>query len=182
MSRVAYLSSDEATAETEPLWRRLEAERKVPTGNIFLALAHAPELLDAFLSYANAVRAADLDPKLRELAILAVGYATNSEYEIAHHQSHALKAGVTPEQLASVERFREADVFDHLERAVMALAEESSLRVDVSDETWAAVRAHLSDKQMVELTLNIAWYNSGVRIMGLLGIDLEDGYQKSLTP
>jgi hypothetical protein len=29
---------------------------------------------------------------------------------------------------------------------------------------------------MVELSLSIAWYNSGVRIMGLLGIDLEDNY------
>ena len=31
---------------------------------------------------------------------------------------------------------------------------------------------------MVELTLTIAWYNSGVRIMGLLDIDLEDSYRK----
>ena len=29
---------------------------------------------------------------------------------------------------------------------------------------------------MVELSLTIAWYNSGVRIMGLLDIDLEDSY------
>ncbi len=33
---------------------------------------------------------------------------------------------------------------------------------------------------MVELTLTIAWYNSGVRIMGLLDIDLEDSYRESL--
>ena len=36
----------------------------------------------------------------------------------------------------------------------------------------------LDDQQMVELALNIAWYNSGVRIMGLLDIDLEDSYRK----
>jgi AhpD family alkylhydroperoxidase len=179
MTRVPYLSRQDATPETEAVWQRVEAERKQPTGNIFLALAHAPALLDAFLSYANAVRdESDLDPALRELAILTVGHATNSEYEIAHHQSHALKAGVTPDQLASITQFRSASVFDDMERSVMALAEESTLKVDVSDETWAAARAHLSDKQLVELTLNIAWYNSGVRIMGLLGIDLEDSYRR----
>ena len=179
MARVPYLSHQDSTAETEAVWRRVEAERKQPTGNIFLALAHAPALLDAFLSYANAVRdESDLDPKLRELAILTVGHATNSEYEIAHHQSHARKAGVTSEQLAAIADFRTADVFDDLERAVMSLAEESTLKVDVSADVWAAARAHLSDKQMVELTLNIAWYNSGVRIMGLLAIDLEDGYRQ----
>ena len=31
---------------------------------------------------------------------------------------------------------------------------------------------------MVELALSIAWYNSGVRIMGLLDIDLEEGYRE----
>ena len=62
----------------------------MPTGNIFRALANAPVLLDAFLSYANALRdGSELSPKLRELAILTVGHATDSQYEIAHHQSHA---------------------------------------------------------------------------------------------
>jgi AhpD family alkylhydroperoxidase len=178
MARVPYLSRQDATPETEPVWQRVESERKMPTGNIFLAMAHAPALLDAFLSYANAVRDhSDLDPRLRELAILTVGHATGSTYEIAHHHSHALKAGASPEQVEAVPHFRTATVFDEVELAVMALAEESTLKVDVTDETWSAAAAHLSDKQMVELTLNIAWYNSGVRIMGLLDIDLEDSYR-----
>jgi hypothetical protein len=29
----------------------------------------------------------------------------------------------------------------------------------------------------VELALNVAWYNSGVRIMGMLGIELEAAYR-----
>jgi AhpD family alkylhydroperoxidase len=178
MARVPYLSLQDATPETEPVWHRLEAERKTPTANIFLALAHAPVLLDAFLSYANALRdGAELDPRLRELAILAVGHAARSEYEIAHHQSHALKAGVTPRQLAEVAHFETSDAFEPVERAVMRLAEESTVKVEVSDERWADVRAHLPDKQMVELALTVAWYNSGVRIMGLLDIDLEDSYR-----
>ena len=178
MARVPYLSVQTATPDTEALWRRVQAERKLPTANLFLALANAPKLLDAFLSYANAMRdGSELDPKLRELAILVVGHATGSEYEIAHHESHALKAGVTPRQYAEIPQHQTSDAFDQAERAVMALAEESTLKVQVSDATWAAARAHLDDKRMVELTLTIAWYNSGVRIMGLLDIDLEDGYR-----
>jgi AhpD family alkylhydroperoxidase len=178
VARVPYLSRQDATPDTEVVWQRVEAERKMPTANIFRAMAHAPGLLDAFLSYANALRdRSELDPRLRELAILTVGHATQSEYEIAHHQSHALKAGVTSQQLAEVARFETSDAFDALERSVMSLAQESTLKVDVSEERWAAVRALLSDRQMVELALSIAWYNSGVRIMGMLGIDLEDGYR-----
>ncbi|MBA2945686.1 carboxymuconolactone decarboxylase family protein [Streptomyces sp. PSKA28] len=176
MARVPYLHREDADEALGPLYDRLEAERKVPTANIFLALAGAPEQLDAFLTYANALRACELSPRLRELAILTVGHATRSAYEVAHHQSHGMKAGLTEEQLAAVADFESADVFDEVEKAVMRLAKESTLVVDVSEETWRAAAAHLTDKQMVELALSIAWYNSGVRIMGLLDIDLESGY------
>lgn len=177
MARVPYLTRDDATPETETLWDRVEAERKMPTANIFRAMANAPGLLDAFLSYANALRGSRLSPKLRELAILTVGHATASRYEIAHHQSHGLQAGITPDQLAAIPDFETSDLFDDAERAVMKLAHESTVRVDVSDPSWSAAARYLDDEQLVELTLSIAWYNSGVRIMGLLDIDLEDGYQ-----
>jgi AhpD family alkylhydroperoxidase len=180
MSRVPSLSRDDAASiDQQPLWNRLEAERKVPTANIFRALANAPVLLDAFLSYANAMRDGSLlSPKLRELAILSVGHATGSEYEIAHHQSHGRKAGLTDEQLAAVADDKSTELFNDAECAVMALARESTTKVHVSEATWAAAAEHLDDQQMVELTLTIAWYNSGVRIMGLLHIDLEDTYRK----
>ena len=180
MSRVPSLSRDDAASvHQQPLWDRIEAERKLPTANIFRSLANAPVLLDAFLSYANAMRDNSLlSPKLRELAILSVGHATGSEYEIAHHQSHGRKAGLTDEQLAAVADGDSTELFNDTERAVIALARESTLNVNVSDASWAAAAKHLDDQQMVELTLTIAWYNSGVRVMGLLGIELEDSYRK----
>jgi AhpD family alkylhydroperoxidase len=179
VARVAYLSGQDAGPDAQAVWQRVEAERKMPTANIFRALANAPVLLDAFLSYANALRdGSELDPKLRELAILAVGHATQSEYEIAHHRSHALKAGVTEQQLADIAHFEDSAAFDALELAVMRLAQESTLKVEVSEQRWQDVRAHLPEQQLVELVLTIAWYNSGVRIMAMLDIDLEDGYRK----
>ena len=175
MARVKYVSNTEL-AETEPaLNERLLKERKVPTGNIFLALANAPAILNDFLTYANAVRGADLSPKLREMAVLSVGYCTNSEYEVRHHHSHGLKAGLTEEQFHAIPHFDTSDLFDEQEKAVMAFARESTLNVDVSDEVWAGVAKFLSEKQLVELSINVAWYNSGVRLMGALKIDLEEG-------
>lgn len=177
MARVRYVSNSEL-AETEPaLNARLLNERKVPTGNIFLALANAPAILNDFLSYANAVRAADLSPKLREMAILTVGYCTNSEYEVKHHHSHGLKAGLSEEQFHAIPNFETSDLFDEQEKAVMAFAKESTLNVDVSDEAWRDLARFLTEKQLVELAINVAWYNSGVRLMGALKIDLEEGYR-----
>jgi AhpD family alkylhydroperoxidase len=177
MARVPYLSREDATPDTKEVWNRVEAERKLPTANIFRAMMNSPVLLNGFLTYANALRdGSELSPKLRELAILTVGHTTGSQYEITHHQSHARKAGVTAEQLAAIDDFETSEHFDDLERAVMRLAKESTVDVDVTENRWADVAGHLDDKQMVELALTIAWYNSGVRIMGLLGIELEDSY------
>ena len=177
MARVKYLQRSDLAGVNDALFDRLERERKVPTANIFRALANAPKLLDQFLSYANAIRASDISPKLREMAILTVGHCTASEYEIAHHQSHGLKAGISPEQLKAIAEFETSPLFNDEERAVMALAKESTLLVNVSDRTWNAAAAFLNERQLVELVLNVAWYNSGVRIMGGLGIELEDGYR-----
>jgi AhpD family alkylhydroperoxidase len=174
MARVKYLRRAEAAHQA--IFDRLEKERKLPTANIFLALTQTPDLLDGFLTYANALRGSSLNPKLRELAILTVGYCTGSQYEIAHHQSHAEKAGVSREQLKAVATFDTSPLFDEREKAVMAFARESTHRVDVNDTAWAAVAAFLTEPELIALTLTVAWYNSGVRIMGALAIDLEPGY------
>lgn len=177
MARVKYLQAPDLAEADRPVFDRLLKERKVPTANIFLALANAPKILDAFLTYANALRAAELSPRLRELAILTVGHCTSSNYEIAHHQSHALKAGVTEEQLKNIAEFETSSAFNAEERAVMTFALESTLMVKVSDGAWTNVSVYLSQRQLVELTLTVAWYNSGVRIMDALAIELEDGYK-----
>jgi alkylhydroperoxidase family enzyme len=77
-----------------------------------------------------------------------------------------------------VPQFETSGLFNEQERAVMALAKESTLKVDVSNETWKRVAAFLSERQLVELVLTIAWYNSGVRIMGALSIELEESYRQ----
>ncbi|MGW6425083.1 carboxymuconolactone decarboxylase family protein [Nocardia sp. NPDC055053] len=170
------MSRDDAGEEAKPLFDRLEAERRVPTPNVFLALAHAPDQLDAFLTYANSLRSCELTPRIRELIILTVGYATGCDYEVAHHQSHALAAGLTQEQLAAVKHFETVDLFDDFERAVMRLAKDFSSGADISDEVWTAVAQHLSTEQIVQLTLTLTWYLSGAQMMRVLRLDLEEGY------
>jgi hypothetical protein len=59
----------------------------------------------------------------------------------------------------------------------MAVAKESTLKVNVSDKTWQAAAEFMNEQQQVELALNVAWYNSGVRIMGALNIELEESYR-----
>jgi alkylhydroperoxidase family enzyme len=175
MARVKYLRRTDSP--NLAIFDRLERERKLPTANIFLALTQTPEILDGFLTYANALRSSPLSPRLRELAILTVGHLAKSRYEIAHHQSHGLKAGLTQAQLDAVPEFETSSHYTAQEKAVMAFAKESTLKVDVSAKTWSAAAAFLSEPEMIALVVVVAWYNSGVRIMAGLDIELEEGYR-----
>ena len=174
MARVKYLRRSDSP--NPAIFDRLERERKLPTANIFLALTQTPELLDGFLTYANALRSSPLSPRLRELAILTVGHLARSKYEVAHHQSHGLKAGLTQAQLDAVPGFESSPLYTPQEKAVMAFAKESTLKVDVSYDTWRQVAAFLSEPELIALVLVVAWYNSGVRIMAGLDIELEEGH------
>lgn len=177
MARVPYLSGPDDTPESAAVWKRLRAERPVPTPNTFRAHANAPRLLDAALSYADALRdRARVDPRLRELAILAVGYAADSEYIVAHHRSHALRAGVTEEQLRAVASFEDSEAFDSRERAVMRLAHASTVDITIDDGLWSELKRELSIPEIVEIAQQIGWFNSAIRMQAILGVELEPEY------
>lgn len=176
MAKIPYLHREDADESAQPLYDRLEKERKKPIPNVFLALVHAPEQVDALLTYTNSLRRCDLSPRIRELLILAVGHATGCDYEIAHHRPYALAAGLTPEQIASVPDFENAAVFDEFDRALIRLATAFSGDSDVALQAWDDVAAELTTKQMVQLMLTLTWYASSARMMRLIDIDLEDGY------
>lgn len=180
MARVKYLDAEDMSSpEEKAAWQRLESERPKPIGAIFRLTAYSPAVLGASLTYGQALRADTvIDDKLRELAILTVAHTAGVEYAIAHHSGPAVLHGVTPEQIADILDFETSPSFNERERAVMRLASESTTKVHVSDATWNAVAAFLSEREPVELVLNIAYYNNGVRIMAALGVELEEPYRK----
>lgn len=179
MERVPYLDRALAQSpEEDAVFERLERERRMPTPNIFRAIANAPRQLDGMLTYASALRKAEeLGPKLRELVILAIGSVKNGHYIVAHHQTDALNAGYTPEQLATICQFGgTSELFTEVERAVLQFGRAIGEDSDISDELWADLSKHLTPRQLVQLTLTASWYCSGIITTRVLGITLEKNY------
>jgi 4-carboxymuconolactone decarboxylase len=48
-----------------------------------------------------------------------------------------------------------------------------TLKANVQDDVFAAVKTHLSDRQIVELSVLIGAYNMHTRVMSSLRIDAE---------
>lgn len=180
MARVPYRRREDAGDDTA-IFDRLEAERRMPTPNVFLAMTHAPEQLDGLLTYAGALRrAVELGARRRELVILAIAHLKGSAYIALHHENDALAAGMSPEQVAGVPDVdRHRELFDDEERAILAIGRALATDGEVPNEAWAAAARTMTHQQLVQLVLTGSWYANGVLITKVLGIDLEDDYTNS---
>jgi alkylhydroperoxidase family enzyme len=143
--------------------------------NLHRALANQPAALQAFMGMSRYVRDdSRLDPRLRELAILATGYALDVAYEQHHHIRAARRVGVAEEKIAAFPWWWEASVFDDVERAVLAYADQVARRRDVDDETFAALRCRFDDATIVELAVTVGWYHLCAAILLPLRIEIEE--------
>src|SRR5437764_11491215 len=98
MPRIHYIDPSEAP---EPVREAFEA---IPPLNIFKTLAHAQTAFRPFMRFGGAVLTRlELDPVLRELAILQVARQTDAEYEWVQHVAIGRSVGITDGQITALE-------------------------------------------------------------------------------
>jgi uncharacterized peroxidase-related enzyme len=173
MARLPYLNREQLPELDRDIFDNLLAQRG-GIGNIFRVVAHSPLLLRRMLYFSDGLRnRTRLDPRLRELAIMTVGRLTNCEYEYVHHQNMAKRVGVRSEQVERLAAWESDPAFNEQERAIIRYATEVTQNVQVADATFEALRKFLDAEQIVELTLNIGFYNMVVRFLLPMQVDLE---------
>ncbi len=168
MGRVRYLDREDLAPEYQDIPRM--------KSNITRALAHSPRGarhvagVGMYLRHESA-----LNPRLRELAILQVGYATGSEYEYAHHVDVALSFGVSEADILAIaaDSAGKASSLEPIARVVLQATRELTERLTLSDQTFAALSEALPPDALIDLLIAIGEYNGMVRIMAALQIDLE---------
>jgi AhpD family alkylhydroperoxidase len=171
VARLPYPDPDSAS---EPVQEALAA---LPALNIFRMLAHAESALRPFLRFGGAILGGlELDPKLRELAILRVAAISEARYEWIQHVAIARHVGVRDDQIAAVERGAiEADEsLDELESAVLEFTSQVVAGPRVSDAAFASVSDRLSPREVVELLLTIGNYLMLARVMTTLELEVDD--------
>jgi uncharacterized peroxidase-related enzyme len=174
MARLPYVIQEQLPESERGLFDEI-LERFGRVNNIFRVVAHRPPLLRHFLQFGVGLRhATQLDPVLRELAILTVGRLAQCTYEVVHHSALAQRLGVRPEQIERLAAWESDPAFTVQERAVMRYAAEATQQVAVSSETFEALRPFLSAEHIVELVCNVAFYNMVVRVLVPLEVDIED--------
>ncbi len=147
--------------------------------NLYAVLAHSPAAARAFAAPALYVRHdSALDARLRELAIVQIGYITGTRYEYFHHVEIGLENGLTAADIHAVARAKAGDDghFSALERAVLSAARELATGTTLNDATYAELADALSAQCLVDLLVVISVYCGVVRLLGALEIELEPRY------
>ena len=132
MALVSYVSNQEAAEKIKPVFEGMEKKLgAVP--NVFRAMAHNPEMLEAFLALNATLPRTKLDGKLRELAYIKTSELNGCDYCLHHHRALGKKAGLNDRQVAETAQFETSDAYDDLERDVMRYAEEVTRHINVDD-------------------------------------------------
>jgi hypothetical protein len=83
MAKLPYLSRNDLPEADRFIWDDFVKVRGTEPGNIHRTIANAPNLLQRFVDLVNELRnGTQLDPKLRELALLTVGRLTGAEMSL----------------------------------------------------------------------------------------------------
>jgi alkylhydroperoxidase family enzyme len=177
-ARLPYMTRNDLADGDRAIWDRFVKERGEP-GHIHRTLFNAPNLAGRFSDLAMELRnGTQLDPKLRELALMTVGRLTNGDYEFEHHWNICLRLGVKREQLEHLTDFATTPLFNDQEKAVMRYAAEATQNIKVSDATFNALRGFLDNRLIMELVLNVAFYNAVVRVLVPCGVEIEPGFKR----
>src|ERR1700730_17439557 len=171
MARLPYLDKPDLAAENQDLLSR--------NINLYRLLAHSPNGARSFMGLGKFIRhQSRLDPRLRELAILQVGYLTRSPYEYSHHIKIGRDFGVSDDDIRAVaaETQGRATDLEPLAKTVLHAAREMASSDAISDAPFSHLREKLDAEQLTDLVLTIALYCAVVRVLATLQIDVEEEY------
>jgi 4-carboxymuconolactone decarboxylase len=154
-----------------------DALGRVPPLNIFRMMANAETAFRPWLRWGAALLGElELDPLLRELAILRVARLTpHAEYEWVQHVPLAKAVGASDDQVAALERDDpEAGCFSDHERVVLRFTTEVLRDAQASDETLEHLSRVLSPREVVELLMVIGQYMMVARVMATTRMEIDE--------
>jgi alkylhydroperoxidase family enzyme len=170
------------TDELREFYERMEqTSRGLGVLNIFKVMAHSPQLMDSWWRMmAVLLSRLQLDPRLRELAILRLFQLTGTAYGFAHHVRLGKEAGLTDEEIASMKSYANSDRFSALDKLVLQYTDAVTRLEGEALSLATKLRAHLSEQEIVELTFCIANWNMMAHLLLPLEIELEPAVQPLL--
>jgi alkylhydroperoxidase family enzyme len=170
MARLPYVEPAAAPEAVRQTLERLPLQL-----NIFKMMAHAETCFRPLLQLGTAILSEQqLDPKLRELAILRIAQLSDARYEWVQHEPIARGTGASEAQVTALGRGAIDDpCFDRAEALVLRFTTEVVESVKASDATFAEMQRYFSPREIVELLLAIGFYMTIARLAETTAVDVD---------
>jgi alkylhydroperoxidase family enzyme len=183
--RIPPVSLAEADSATRELLSRLDPVRGSDTTvlNVMGTLAQHPELLRRWLGFATyLLNDSTLEPRLRELVVLRVGWRCRSPYEWGQHVHVGRRAGVTDEDLHRLTIGPAGEGWSAGEAAALRAADELIDRHSIGDETWQGLEQHFTTQQTLDLVFLVGQYQLVSAALNACRVERDDGLDPAWIP
>lgn len=176
--RFAPITETDLSAEQKAMpgiKRALDAGKWNPNGFDALMLRN-PGLQEAQLQLAMEVMFGTADDKptlsrdIVELGVMLVAGKWQNQTLLKGHAASAIKAGLTQEMLDAIAAGERPSGMNEIQSAVHDFGAELLNTHSVQDDTFAALRQHLSEREVVDLVSIMGMYTSSVMLMNVADI------------
>ena len=171
--RVPLVQDDSPDPDVQAEFKELRARGTAPT-NLHRTYNNAPKLARAASALAQALRYDAVVPRAdKELIILRATQLAHGDYQHAQHRPMAMSCGISAAQIDGLSQWRDSKLFNERQRAVLAYADSMASAAGVDDATFDAMKRFFSPQEIVELTMNAAYYSASSQISRALRITAE---------
>ncbi|MEM7100436.1 MAG: carboxymuconolactone decarboxylase family protein [Pseudomonadota bacterium] len=187
MPRLEQVPRDQADESVIPLYDALFGKDRDPVadpgtatgtpGDWWTVFAQVPDCLHhmvaGFQFYRDDKR--KLSGRLRELGQARAGFARGSQFVFSQHCKALRAYRFTEEQIEAIPHWSATNLFSDVERAVLAYTDDLVLQGGrVADGTFAALREHLSDVEIIELTYITCTYELHATMTRALRLEFDN--------
>ncbi|HEV2924563.1 MAG TPA: carboxymuconolactone decarboxylase family protein [Solirubrobacteraceae bacterium] len=165
MANLPYADTDSAPSSIREVLDRHPV-------SVLRMLAHAQTAFGPWLDYTGALLGEiELDPVLREFAILKVARLRDSDYQWVQHVAIARALGATGGQIAAIKDGREDDAsLSEAQREVLGFTREVTVEGAASEQAVAAVAGLFGPRAVIELLLVIGQWIALCSFVNTLGL------------
>ena len=185
MPRLRQVGKDDAHPFAKAVYKSLFGERDPVAepgtatgtpGNWWTVFALVPDAFDHAVAGFQFYRGKrKLDPKLRELGQTRAGWARGSQFVFSQHCKASRGVGLGEDKIAAIPHWQVAECYSPVERAVLAYTDGMVLQGGrVADGIFAALKAHLCDEEILELTYIVGLYDMHAVMTKALRLEYDD--------
>ncbi|HEX4304030.1 MAG TPA: carboxymuconolactone decarboxylase family protein [Rhizomicrobium sp.] len=185
MPRLRQVGKDAAHPFAKAVYKSLFGERDPVTepgtatgtpGNWWTVFALVPDAFDHAVAGFQFYRGKrKLDPQLRELGQTRAGWARGSQFVYSQHCKASRGVGLSEDKIAAIPHWPVAECYSPVERAVLAYTDGMVIMGGrVADGVFAALKTHLSDEEILELTYIVGLYDMHAVMTKALRLEYDD--------